>query len=225
MEFGIKNTDLFDSRLYQKTVDLLKEEDNLANEKEKVYKLSVIFHVKWIHDERKYEFYKKCVEHTRSYPKKKGEDEIYDVLQFQLQQVEKALEDCSIQLQDTGIYGRSLEEENAVYVQLEEQKKEAGKGKVRVIMGDETYTREKTAKLVNEYYNNQFNKLFEIIRDKKLLAEILEIEETEDMQTLFEAYIEQYGNFFVTQAESKKLRDKLKKRIETIIKKYENNEI
>ncbi|MED1955085.1 hypothetical protein, partial [Brevibacillus centrosporus] len=72
--------------------------------------------------------------------------------------------------------------------------------------------------LAGRRLNEVYVKFRGIIRDKSLLSEILEIEETDDENILFKAFLKQYGDYWLSGDLVKRFKEKsiavIEKRIE-----------
>jgi len=221
MEFTLRDTDIFDASLDKKIYQMVK--DKLNFEENHQYELIIAFHVSSIRDIRQKDFFADYVESTLKFPKKKGEEIISDILSYQLEQVENVLSEYSVEIAASSIKGRNLEQENSIQIFLNDKGEIATKNKtakVKSIMPDEEWIQKKISDFVNERYSEKFIKLLDAIGDKKLLAEILDIEETEDLQKLYKAYVDAYGNFFESEEVAKKRGEKMARRAEEVFRKH-----
>ncbi|WP_132102004.1 hypothetical protein [Dehalobacter sp. MCB1] len=74
-----------------------------------------------------------------------------------------------------------------------------GKNKKRLrvssIIPSLPYTKENVTKLASERISKIYYNFMNIIRDKRIMSEILEMEETTDEDLLFRAFAQQYGTY------------------------------
>lgn len=155
-------------------------------------------------------------------------------MSFQLKKLEKVLEENDIEAYSTTIQGDNLESENIIKIEIVEDTSEpnyTGRGKnkkrmkVSSIIPSLPYTQENISTLAGERQSELYFRLKSIIKDKRLMSEILEIETTEDDYKLFQAFVERYGELWLTTSErEKELLDQLKDRCLFVIKKYMNKE-
>lgn len=203
MEYILQNTDIFDEEIaerFSKAMDTNKDCFIKGN----AYKLTVSFHVNLLDDARFEEFY---IPVPCKINKGTRKDKIYDVMRFQLQKLEQVLDQYGIEALSTTIQGDYLEEESIIKVEIIEDTYEPrmiGKGKKRSrtkvssIVPSMPYTRENVTKLASERISKLFYELMNVIRDKKVMSEILEIKETQDDDVLFKAFAKQYGELWLT---------------------------
>ncbi|WAG61799.1 hypothetical protein LL037_16565 [Clostridium estertheticum] len=161
-------------------------------------------------------------------------DEIYEVMSFQLRRLEKVLNENGAEVSSTTIQGEYLDSENIIKIVICEdtsERKFMGRGKSRKsvkvssIVPRMPFTQKNVTKLASERLNNIFINFIAVIRDKKLMSEILEIEETEDDGKLFNAFNKQYGELWLATSErEKELLEHLKKRSLIVIEKYNEKE-
>ena len=229
MEYILQNTDIFDEKIGAKFNNVI-EEDSFANEN--VYELTVSFHVNLLDDSRFEEF------NIPPSIKNKGtkKDKIYDVMSFQLNQLKQILIENGIEVYKTTIQGDYLEAENMIKIDISEDTSEpyyTGKGKskkkmkinVCSIVPSKPYTQETITKLATKRISEIFCDYMNVIKDKKLISEILRIEETDDIQIIFKAFVEQYGDLsFTTNEKEKELRNQLFERSKFVIGKYIDQE-
>lgn len=222
MKIILKNTDIFDEKLFEKVTDELQGLDHWYDSKLS-YKLSVVYSSRLNYDERMKGFYKKLP--TKKNQTKKEiafQDMVNDVLSFQLQAVIDAFRNYSgIEFATAAIIGRVLENDLNVIVSVDTQPLRSNKRTMTVhsIMPDEAGTVEKATEFLNEYYNRKFNEILEII-DKDFLAEILEVEDSEDMNLLFNVFIREYGDLFATDNEREQQAEKFKSKAMGIAAKH-----
>ncbi|MGQ7276618.1 hypothetical protein ACT91Q_01475 [Brevibacillus thermoruber] len=200
MEYILENTDIFDEEIDANFKHvLLNNMDSLQN---KVYSLTVSFHVNLLHSNR----FDKCAILPSKSNDGSREDKIYDVLSFQLNKLVQLLAEFGIEVFSATIQGDILEAENIVKISLIEDTSEqlvTGKRekqqmmRVISIIPSLPYTHKTASKLASEKLNNIFSDLINIIKDRKLFSEILGIEETENYGTLFKAFVEQYGELWL----------------------------
>ncbi|WCF07731.1 hypothetical protein NDS46_26090 [Paenibacillus thiaminolyticus] len=77
------------------------------------------------------------------------------------------------------------------------------------------------SKLASERLNELYNKIFNVIRNKKVMSEILEINETDDDNLLFQVFVKEYRELWLTTKErEKELFDKLINKTTEVLEKY-----
>ena len=229
MEYILQNTDIFDEEIGLKFNEVIKA-DSFINEN--VYRLTVSFHVNLLNDSR-FEEFNISPSITNKGSKK---DKIYDVMSFQLKQFKQILIENGIEVYKTTIQGDYLEAENMIKIDISEDTSEpyytgSGKSKKRIkvnvssIVPSRPYTQKTVSKLATERISEMFCSYMSAVRDKKLVSEMLGVEETEDIQILFQAFIEQYGDFwFTTNEKEKELRKQLIERSLFVVNKYLDKE-
>ncbi len=83
------------------------------------------------------------------------------------------------------------------------------------------YTQELTSKIASERISKIYYDFMNIIRDKKIMSEILGIKATKDEEKLFKAFAEQYGELWLTtEKRERELREKLVERSLAVLNKY-----
>lgn len=228
MEFIIKGTDIFDEEVGEKFSQAIQSSEDKIK-KDKVYKFIVSFHVNLLNDSRFEEF-------NLPVPSKKNtgtkKDKIYDVLSFQLNKLVKILEENDIEAYSTIIQGDKLEEVvNILKIELVEdespEKTYSGKGKknkrpkVSSIIPSLPFTTSNVTNFASERITKIFNELMNIIKNKKIMSEILDIDETDDESILFKAFANQYGELWLTTSEKEKeLLNQFRERCELVLNKY-----
>jgi len=225
MELVLRKTDIFDEKLGSKLNKVIKRsKDSFVNGT--AYKMIVSFHVNLLYDHRFEEF----VVVPRKTNKGTKEDKISDVLSFQLKELEEVLNKNGIEVYSTTIQGDCLDAENIIKIDISEDDSEpsflTGRGKnkqrmkVSCIVPSLPYTQENVNKYAGERLGNIFYGFLNVIKDKKLMSEILEIEGTEDEKILFKAFANQYGDLWLATNEKKKeLLERLQDRTLSVINK------
>lgn len=214
MEY-ILYTDIFDEEIGEKFCKAVSSDlDSFIQGSN--YKLTVSFHENSLSDIRFDKFHIPVPSKTN---KGTREDKIYDVMSFQLNAVEQILSKKGIEISSTAIQGDNLEAENIVKIEVTEDDSKpffTGKGKkkarikVSCIMPSRPSVQKKASKMANEKISKMFYEFMDIIRDRKMMAEILEIEEKEDDDILYRAFAKQYGELWLATGErAKELRNKL----------------
>ncbi|MTI71101.1 MAG: hypothetical protein FH751_12700 [Firmicutes bacterium] len=231
MEYILKDTNIFDENISTKFSKVI--ESNIDNFiKEKVYKLTVSFHVNLLEDTRFEDFNIENPKKTKGYTKK---DKIYDVLSFQLVKMEEVLSEKGIEITSSTIQGENLEDEDIIKTKISEDTSEPsytgrGKNKTRMKVNSIVPNLHFIQDKVSEHASKRLSKLFCDImnilnHNKKTMSEILEIEETEDDEKLYGAFVEKYGELWLTTNErEKELFNRLKERAECVLKKYKEKE-
>lgn len=136
---------------------------------------------------------------VRSNKKSKGTEKgkIYDVMSFQLKKLEKVLEENSIIVNSTTIQGDNLEEENILKIEIHQDTanhnsssrgKNVNRTKVSSVIPSLPYTRQNITTLASERISKLFYDVMNAIKNKKIISEILEIDETDNETELFKAF-------------------------------------
>lgn len=230
MEFILSNTDIFDEEIDKKLKDIIL--NNMGSfDLEKAYKLTVSFHVNLLSDPR-FQVFNVPVRSKTS--KGTEKDNIYDVMSFQLKKIEEILKENNIESYSKTIQGDYLEAENIIKIEIYEDTSEPkyngrGKNKTRMgvnsIMPSRPFIQEKVSDFASERISEIYYDLMNIVRDKKIMSEILEIEETKDDDKLFRAFAEQYGDLWLpTDGQKEKLFGRLKERIIAVVEKHSKKE-
>lgn len=230
MEYILQNTDLFDQEIGAKFNESIKA-DMDSYDKEKVYRLTVSFHVNLLKDLRMETF--PVPEPPYKRKKVTREDKMYDVMSFQLKSLREILDNNGIVTDSTTIQGDDLESADIIKIEITEDSKEQkyiGKGKNRRRERFKTNSivpsKPGTQKLVSELACKRIIEIYsdfmKVIRnDKKLMSGILKIDETRDDKTLIKAFAEQYGELWLsTNERSKELRERLCERALLVFNKY-----
>ncbi|OME49527.1 hypothetical protein BSK66_26585, partial [Paenibacillus odorifer] len=160
-------------------------------------------------------------------------DKIYNILHFQLEKIDKALCDSGLNILRATIQGEELEAINYIKIQLVEQdpslnasknKKKSKPMKVKSIVPSLSFTQDIVSSYANERLAKIYVDLMRVIRSKKMMSEILEIEATEDDRKLIEAFCNQYQNlWFPTKDEKELLLNTLREKVENVVKKNTDN--
>ena len=219
MEYILLNTDIFDNEIGAKFNEIIQTDRNKFD-KEKIYKLTVSFHVNLLKDKRFEDFSVPPKPYKRN--KVSREEKIGDVLSYQLDKIRKILDENGIEANSTTIQGDDLEAEDIIKIEIYEdvrEQKYIGKGKNRrrekFKVSSIVPSKPGTQKLVSELASKRIIEIYrdfmKVIRnDKKLMSGILWMEETNDDKTLIKAFAEQYGELWLTTSErSKELRERL----------------
>lgn len=226
MEYILENTNIFSEDIDTKFNEVIMISKDKFR-KEKCYTFKASFHVNLLSDSRFQEF---NVPDRRKGSKETEKDKVYDVLSFQLRRLVKILQANDIESYSTTIQGEDLEDENIIKIEINEDTSEpsfVGRGKskkrykISSIMPSRPYIEKTTAKLMGERMNELYHYLSKAIPDKRIMSEILEIDETEDDKKLFKAFVEQYGElWFTTDEREKELLDLFEKRCLSTIDRY-----
>lgn len=226
MEYILNDTDIFDEELDQKFGEILNKNKDVF-EKEKTYVFKVSFHVNHLNSSKFQEFILPVPSKTS---KGTAKDKIYDVMSYQLKRMEEVLKQNEIESYSTTIQGDNLKKENIIRIEIYEDTSEPaytgrgkskGRAKVSSIVPSLPYTQDNIAKHASERLNKIYGDLMNIIRSKKIMFEILEIDETEDDKELFGAFVKQYSELWLTTKEKEKaLLDQLYERCISVLSKY-----
>ncbi|MEK4289408.1 hypothetical protein [Paenibacillus sp. FSL P4-0502] len=160
-------------------------------------------------------------------------DKIYNILHFQLDKIDKALCDSGLNISRATIQGEELEAMNYIKIQLIEKdsspntsknKKNSKPMKVKSVVPSLSFIQETVSSYAGERLTNIYIDLMKSIRSKKIMSEILEIEATDDDRKLFDAFCNQYQDlWFPTKDEKELLLNKLREKIESVVKKNIDN--
>lgn len=219
VEFLFEDTDIFDLDINKKVEkNILLVNDQLSKEFE--YSVEVSFNVELLKDLRFDKVDVKVNEWNKNETRK---DKIYNLLGFQLDSIGKAISNSGLQTKDMSIKGELLEVLNVIKVKIEKkepiQNKQKTKKKskpltIRCIMPNEPYINDTVSKLASERLNKIYSDLRGIVRDKKIMSEALDIEQTDDENVLFQAFVKQYKGLWLSTSEKEKaLFDTLKEKI------------
>lgn len=226
MEYILQNTDIFDEKIDQKLKEVIIDNKD-AFTKGKTYIFKVSFHVNLLDDQR---FQKFSIPIPSKTNKGMQKDKIYDVMSYQLKRMEQILNENEIETYLTIVQGDYLNADNIINIEILEDSsqptfigRDKNKKRIKVssIVPSMLYTQENVTKLAGERLSKIFYDFMNIIKDKKLMSEILEIEETEDDLILFRAFDKQYGELWLTTKEKEnELLQLLKERSLAVVEKY-----
>ncbi|MEK4451262.1 hypothetical protein [Paenibacillus sp. FSL L8-0506] len=160
-------------------------------------------------------------------------DKIYNILHFQLDKIDKALCDSGLNISRATIQGEELEAINYIKIQLIEQdsspntsknKKNSKPMKVKSVVPSLSFIQDTVSSYAGERLTNIYIDLMKVIRSKKIMSEILEIDTTDDDRKLFDAFCNQYQDlWFPTKTEKELLLNKLREKVESVVKKNTDN--
>lgn len=229
LTYVLQNTDIFNENIDEKFKDaFLKHQDDYN--KDEVYKLIISFHVNYLNDQS---FEEISLPVKSKISKNTRNDKIYDLLSFQLDKIEQILSEHGIITYNTTIQGVYLDKEDIIKIEIKEDKVEQkyeGDRKnnrrltMRSIVPSLPSTCEIASKLATENLNKIYNDFMSVIRNKKIMSEILGIEETEDDNQLFKVFVEQYGDLWLATEERKReLLTNFQERSMIILRKYSDN--
>lgn len=223
MEFILQQTDIFDEEIGRKFNEVIINNRDVFNS-ESDFRITVSFHVNLLTDIRFQQF------NIGDSGKRSGdtkEDKINDVLRFQLEKIKQSAVENGIEVSSFTIQGDLLEEENLIKIEIIEdtsrsiasgKSKKENRGKVTSIIRSLPAVRKNISVVAEKRLNEIYGEIRGIIRDKSLLSEILEIEETEDENILFKAFVEQFGGCWISSDDMKRFKEKcisvIEKRIE-----------
>lgn len=229
MEYVLQDTDLFDEEIGLKFYQVLKPDIDKFD-KDKVYQVTVSFHVNLLDDQRMESSY---IPNPSKWRKNTPEDKVYDVLSTQLDRVKQALDENGIEIDRSKIQGDDLEVEDIIKIELSEYISEPqydDKGniikirhKANFVIPNILLQRERTSELYSEMAFKLYRNIMDIIGNKKIMSEILEIEETKNENIIFNAFARQYGDLaWVTTDREKKeeLANLFEERISFVLNKY-----
>ncbi|MHB8077585.1 hypothetical protein [Desulfosporosinus fructosivorans] len=153
------------------------------------------------------------------------------MLSFQLERLKEILADNGIEADSTTIQGDNLEA-NFIKIEISEdtperkftskgKKKKRERFKVNCIMPNSPFIQELATKLASERLTEIYLEFMKKIRNKKLMSDILGIEETSNDNILFKAFAEQYGELWLTTNEKEQeLFQQFKQKAISVLDKY-----
>lgn len=232
MEYVLRDTDIFDPILAEKLDTVILKEAHQFEAK-KVYKFIASFHVDLLKELSGFDrFILPASDKINKRKKTDEKDKMYDVLGFQLKQLESILLKNNIEFYSSTIQGDQLESTHIIKIEIVEDEsdpvttrkgKKHRREKVSSVVPSRPYTENLVAKLASERLSGLYNKIFNVIRNKKIMSEILEINETDDDNLLFQAFVQEYGDLWLTTNErEKELFDKLINRTIEVLEKYKD---
>lgn len=237
MEYVIRNTSILDPSLAEKFGTTIMD-DAQQFKSGKIYKFIASFHVDLIKDLSSFEsFILPIPDKVAIHKKSDDKEKMYDVLGYQLKQLENVLFKNKIEFYSSTIQGVHLESTHVIKIEivLDEEKSEkvalrSGSkrklGKVSSVIPSRPYTESLISEIYSKTLNKLYSKLINIIRDKKIMSEILDIDETTDDNLLFQAFIKEYGELWLTSTErERELFDKLINKSTEVLKKYTEQDI
>ncbi|GIP52960.1 hypothetical protein [Paenibacillus vini] len=227
MEFILRNTDIFDDNIDGefRNIILAYKDDFIEG---KMYRVSMSFHVNLLNNPR-CEGINVPIQSKASKNTKK--DKINDLLSFRLNELEQVLAEYGIVSYKTTIQGEYLDAENIIKLEIKEdnnieqndigKRKNKGRLKVRSIVPSLPFTQETASKLASERLSQIYHDFMNVIRNKAIMSEILEIEATENDNQLFKAFAEQYRDLWLaTDERRKELLNKFQERSMLVLEKY-----
>ncbi|MEI2281258.1 hypothetical protein [Paenibacillus polysaccharolyticus] len=172
-------------------------------------------------------------EHINSlYEEEALKKRIYDLLRYQLKEINRVFCDQGIEILNSRIQGVRYLDANTVKVQIVEEledvipRTKTGKKSKRkpmrtfVIAPDLEFVQETASRIATKELARIYTELMEIIPNKKFMSEVLEIEPTENDELLVEAFLDQYSTLWLATGKEKDLLlEKFRHRIELVIAK------
>ncbi|WP_143042142.1 hypothetical protein [Paenibacillus sp. PDC88] len=160
-------------------------------------------------------------------------DRINDLLGVQLSRLEQVLSEQGIVVYNRTIQGTYLDAENIIEIKITEdniteqsdlnERKSKSKLKVRSIVPSLPFTQETVSRLASESLSKLFVDLMGVIRNKKIMSEILGIEPTEDENELFKSFFVQYYDLWLpTDERRKELLNKFQEKSILVLNRYSN---
>lgn len=230
MEYILQDIDIFAEDIGSRLHDIIKE-DIVDFCNGKAYRLTVRFHMNLLNDQRFDEF----VVTPSITNKGTRKDKIYDVMNLQLYRIQEVLSKDGIEIFSSSIEGDNIDSENIVKINIVEDTSEPfymgkGKNKTRMkcisISPTTPYIREKVSKYAAESLSKMYCELMNVIKDRKLMSDILEINNTDDDKVLIRAFADQYGELYLaTGQEREVLLNRLKEKILIASNKYFDKDI
>ncbi|MDF2651686.1 MAG: hypothetical protein K0Q73_7491 [Paenibacillus sp.] len=138
----------------------------------------------------------------------------------------------NIEFYSSSIQGEQLDSASIVKLEIVEDlsnpkvnsKGKQYRGKVSSVIPSLPYTQNLMSELSSKRLNELYNKVFNAIRNKRIMSEILGIDETENDNLLFQAFVREYGDLWLTTtAREKELIDKLINRTTEVLEKHNAN--
>lgn len=217
--YTLNNTDIFDESINEKFREILSQ-DLIFYDKSKIYMLDVKFHVNLLYDVR---FRNYVIKKPYANKKRKItiEDNIHELLSLQLDNIDNILEEAGLYAHTNAILGVQLEHENMIVIEVSEDKDHYEKvGKVNTIMGSLPFFLENASKIASEALTDKYYQLYDIIQNKQIMADILNIKSTND-EDLLMAFVEQYSDFWLCTSErEKEIRKQIIEKAKIAIRKY-----
>jgi len=228
VEYVLNDTNILDPKLAEKFDAIISNDRSL--QQDKVYRFTASFHVDLLKDLTEFERFSIPDSDKLDRKKDTEKDAMYDVLRYQLNQLEQVLNNQHIKFYSSTIQGEQLDSVQNILINVEEDNSQPTlnkKGKtieptkVRSIVPSKPYTTNLVSTLAGERLNELYNKFFGVIRNKKIIAEILGINETNDDSLLFQAFVSEYGELWLTTSERRRvLVDRLSDRVMSVLDKY-----
>ncbi|MCM3134605.1 hypothetical protein M3629_17585 [Paenibacillus polysaccharolyticus] len=157
---------------------------------------------------------------------------IYDLLRYQLEEINRVFCDQGIEILNSRIQGVRYLDANIVKVEIVEEledvipRTKTGKKSKRkpmktfVIAPDLEFVQETASRIATKELARIYTELMEIMPNKKFMSEVLGIEPTENDELLIEAFLDQYSNLWLATGKEKDLLlEKFRHRIELVIAK------
>lgn len=233
MEYTIHETGILDPTLADKFENLILK-DILQFKEEKIYRIVATFDVSLLENLSVFDKFILPTDSERKSKRKKNykKDKMYEVLSFQLKQLEKILEKNNIELCFSTIQGDQLESTSIIKIEINQDTSEpkvGGKGRITsTIMPNKPYTEG----LIREFrvlQTKRLSKLYCVLfnavgNNKSIMSEILDIEETDDDNLLFQAFVKEFREAWLStkDKDDEKLIEKFKNKAIKVIEKFEN---
>lgn len=225
MEFILKDINIFDESIYNAFDKLVKANINKFNENFP-YIVSVSFGLNIENSSESRTLIKSLL--AKANTKNKHSNIKSEALSIQIDKIKKILNTNGIKTFSLNIQGENLVINNSVKIKFEEDRsnplnKINVKKQITVvgIIPNIHNTTEKMAKLKSERMSKIFDDFMDIIMDKKIMAEILDICPTDDTNKLYMSFVEQYGElWFTTNEREKELLNHLKEKSLSVLDKY-----
>lgn len=230
MEYCLYETDIFDEDIGTKA-DQVISFDRSSYINGKAYKLTVKFHVDLLQDTK----FEQVDVPSSITSKGTREDKISDFMSYQLDKVVDVLKNHDIESYSMSIEGDHLDHKNMIIIEMNEDTSKpsfVGRGKnkkrmkMKSIMPSRPFIQERASEHAAKRLGKTYADFMGVIRDKKIMAEILDIKPTEDDKKLGDAFVKQYGELWLTTKEREsELLQQLENRALTVLNKYiERNE-
>ncbi|WP_145409265.1 hypothetical protein [Paenibacillus xylanexedens] len=158
---------------------------------------------------------------------------IYDLLGYQLREINKVLCEQGIEIISSHIHGVRSQNINTVKIQIQEELEEViprtkkGKKSKRTPMKtfvtapDLEFVQETVSNLASKELARIYSELMRTMPNKKFMSEVLGIEPTENDELLFEAFWNQYKDLWLATGSTKKLLfDKFRHHVELVVAKH-----
>lgn len=225
MEFVLKNINIFDESVYDAFDKLLKA--NIKKFPKKFpYIIFVSFNLGLEYSVESQPLIENLIDSSNTI---NAYDDINSkALSIQADKFKEILNANEIETFSLTIQGENLDINNSVKIRFKEDKskpldKIKAKNEITIVAISHNIhkTTENVSKLKHERMSKIFDDYINIIRDRKIMSEILDISPTDNINELYMSFVEQYGDLWLTTNQrEKELLDRLKEKSLSVIDKY-----